>query len=155
MLGSLFIGPTATLVDEVLAQVDGTAAVVGSPRLARALADRGRSIIAVSAVPRSLKRLRGAGIYAAPGALPVADGTLAAVVGVGAGSVDHWEDLVREWSRAVAEGGCVVLVDRGAATELTRRALCGELMEIRQRTAGRVIATSGFVAKLPEPRITR
>ena len=130
MLGSLFIGPTATLVDAALTQVDGaradgTVAVVGPPRLARALSERGRSVVAVSAQPRSLKRLRESGVYAAPGSLPVADGTLAAVVGVGAGSTDHWEELVREWSRAVADGGCVVLVDRGSPSELTRRALCG------------------------------
>ena len=149
MLGRLFIGPTAALVDQVLAGVDGTVAVVGWPRLARSLSDRGRSIVALSDEPRSLTRPRGEGACAAPESLPVADGSLAAAVGVGVGSIDDWEELVREWSRVVVDGGCVVLVDRGPAAELTRRALCSGLMNIRQRAAGRVIATIGLVAKLP------
>jgi len=149
VLSSLFIGPTAALVDDVLAAVVGTVAVIGAPKLARALSERGRSVIAVADVPRSLKRLRGAGISAAAQSLPVGDGALAAAVGVGAGALDQWEELVREWSRAVVEGGCVVMIDRGPAAELSRRALCAGLMDIRQRSAGRVIATSGWVAKLP------
>jgi hypothetical protein len=149
MIGSLFIGATADAVESALAGVEGEVAVLASPRLARALDERGRAVIAVTPELRSLRRARVRGVYAGAGALPFADASLGAVVGLGAGTSDDWPELVREWSRAVVEGGAVVLVDRGSRPELSRRALCGGLMDLEQRAAGRTGVTSGLVAKIP------
>lgn len=56
--------------------------------------------------------------------------------------------MLAEWSRAVADGGLVVLVDRAPSIELSRRALCGGLAELQQRPAGRMTVTSGIVTEL-------
>ena len=149
MVAGLFIGATADAVDRALAGTRGTVAVVGLPRLARALAERGRRVVAIADAPRALRRKRVDGAYASGAALPMQDSALAAVVGVGAGSVPAWAELLREWSRVVEEGGAVVMVDRGARPELSRRALCGGLMDLEQRVAGRTVITRGLVAKIP------
>lgn len=149
MVAGLFIGATANAVERALVDTRGAIAVIGSARLARALAERGRRVVAIEDAPRALRRKRVDGAYATAAALPVRNGALAAVVGVGAGSVPAWAELLREWSRVVEEGGAVVMVDRGARPELSRRALCGGLMDIEQRAAGRTIVTRGLVAKIP------
>ena len=147
LLGNLFMGPAAGAVVEALAGATGVVVVAGAPRLARAIAERGRAVVALSDEPRSLRKHRDPGAYASSAALPFADASIGAVVGVAPG--DRWSELVAEWSRVVADGGAVVMVDRAPPTEASRRALCGGLMNIEQRTAGRTVVTSGQVAKLP------
>ncbi len=144
MLTSWFVGAAAEAVGSALdaAAVDGVVAVLGNPRLARALADQGRVVVAVGADAHSLRRAKVHAVCSADEALPFGNESLGAVVAAGplAG--------IDEWSRAVVEGGPVVLVDKAAATEMSRRALCGGLLEIEQRDAGRTVVTSGKVVKL-------
>ena len=151
MLGTLFIGAAVEAVDRALgsALVEGAIAVVGAPRLTRALSDRGRSVVAIGDYRRAVRRTRVTGACASALALPFGDGALAAVVGAGAGTTTAWPELLREWSRAVAEGGVAVMVDRAAGPELSRRAMCGGMMDLEQRAAGRTIVTSGLVARNP------
>lgn len=122
---SLFTGNAADEVRAALdrAGVSGRVAVVDNDRLARRLAEGGREVVAVE------------------GAL--ADAAYAAVVAGGLARADDWQARIAGWCRAVEPGGLVVLVDRGQATELARRALCGGLMAVEQRSAGRVLVTSG------------
>jgi hypothetical protein len=147
VLGSLFLDKTAEAVDAALAAAAAAApiAVVDHTRLGRLLAARGRPVLQLAARPRSLRRIDGGRVYAAAAALPLAAGALGALVACGVGDLDDWEQRITEWARAVRPGGLVVLVDRGPATELTRRALCAGLADIRQRAAGRAIITSGVV----------
>ncbi len=149
MFGSLFIAQTVDAVAAALAAsgCQGPIAVIGHPRLARALAERDLRVVVISAKPRSLRRVSGHRVYADPGALPLVDGSVAAVVLVGDPGGDGVA-LVAEGSRAVRGGGLVVLVDRAPAVELSRRALCGGLAEIQQRDAGRTVVTSGIVVDL-------
>jgi len=149
MIGELFIRTTVEAVERALAGTSGQIAVVGPVRLAGALTKRGHSAIALVADPRSLRRKHLDGACAGAAALPVGDGAFGAIVGAGAGSSTEWLELLLEWTRVVVEGGAVVMVDRGARPELSRRALCGGLMDIEQRTAGRTVVTSGLVAKIP------
>src|SRR5260370_457284 len=67
----------------------------------------------------------------------IEDGSLDAVVGVDIASDAGWEPVLREWSRVVRDGGAIVMVDRGHASETSRRALCAGLSELEQRHAGR------------------
>jgi hypothetical protein len=67
----------------------------------------------------------------------------AAVVAGGLARADDWQWRMNAWCRAVVPGGLIVMVDRGHATELSRRALCGGLTAVEQRTAGRMLVTSG------------
>jgi hypothetical protein len=152
MLGALFLTQTVEAIDEALrtAGVDRgrPVAVIGAPRVGRALAARGYQILLVDPRPRSLKRGDGPRCYASLDELPIADAPLAGLVGVDAGSAVEWSALLGAWSRSLVDGGAMVLVDKVAATEVSRRALCGGLAEIQQRRAGRTVVTSGLVTRL-------
>lgn len=150
MFGTLFIAQTVAAVDASLQAVpaDGLVIVVEQPRLARALAERGRRVVMTAAKPRSLRRQVGARVYGAPTALPVRDAVADAVVVVGQEPGELPGDRVAEWARVVVDRGIVVLVDRVAPTEASRAALCGGLAEIQQRDGGRAVVTSGVVVKI-------
>lgn len=152
MLGSLFIGQTVEAVDEALASanVEGVIGVLDQTKIGAALAAKGRQIVQFSSKKKSLRKLGGKRLYGTRESLPVADASLDAVIGfdIGAVSEDDWELILREWTRATRDGGVLVLVDKAGATELTRRALCGGLAEIQQRSAGRTTVTSGLVTRL-------
>lgn len=117
-------------------------AVIGDARLARALASRGRAV--------TLTGLEGAAPKKLPPSVTIADALpdrrSAAVIGCGAGERDDWETVLATWSRAVVDGGGLVLVDRAPAIELSRRALCAGLTALEQRIAGRWLVTSGLVS---------
>jgi hypothetical protein len=149
VLDRLFLGAAIEAVADTLrAAPAGPIAVVGQPRLARGLAARGLAVIVVDAEAKPAKKTDSAPVRARGDALPLGDRSLAALVGWGAGGREDWADLLAEWSRAVADGGVLVMVDRGAPTELSRRALCGGLAELQQRPAGRMVVTSGVVTAL-------
>lgn len=148
MLDGLFLGAAIDAVAEALGEVEGPIAVVGQPRLGRALAERGLDVIVVEDEAKPLKKLKTAKMVARGDALPVADHALGALVGWGAGTRADWAVVLAEWSRAVADGGVVVMVDRAPSTELSRRALCSGLCELQQRPAGRLVVTSGLVMDL-------
>lgn len=149
MLDRLFLGSAIDVVAETLrAAPPGPIAVVDQPRLARGLADQGVAVIAIDADARALKKLPSPRVRGRGDALPVADRGLAALVGWGAGARDDWEAVLAAWSRAIADGGLLVMVDRAAPAELSRRALVAGLAELQQRTAGRVVVTSGVVTDL-------
>jgi len=122
----------------------GAIAVAGDARLARALARGGRPVTLTAAAPRDARKA-GPAVTLADN---LGDRTFAVVVGCGAGERDDWEDVVGGWSRAVVDGGGLVLVDRIPAIELSRRALCLGLSALEQRVAGRWIVTSGLVSDL-------
>jgi hypothetical protein len=151
----LFIAPAATAVDRALAAAEPQRPilVLHQPRLARALADRGRTVIAAVARPVRGGRLgRAEVVVSAPGELPAEPRTLGGLVAAGVGDRDDWSELLKAWIGAVADGGAIALLDQGAgrgrASELTRRALCAGLSEIEQRHAGRSLITSGLVTHL-------
>lgn len=123
---SLFTGNAAEQVRDALdrARVSGRVAVIDNQRLARRLVDAGR-----------------AEVVHVDGEL--AESGFAAVVAGGLARAEDWQDRIASWCRAVVPGGLVVLVDRGQAAELSRRALCGGLTAVEQRAAGRVLVTSG------------
>ncbi len=153
MLDGLFLGPAIAAVAETLhAAPAGQVAVVGHPALARGLAARGVAVLVVDAAARPLRKLPRDGdataARARTDALPLSDRALGALVGFGAGMRADWEDVLAEWSRAVADGGLIVLVDKAPPAELSRRALCAGLAELRQRPAGRMLVTSGIVTEL-------
>ncbi|MCB9561367.1 MAG: hypothetical protein H6709_19145 [Kofleriaceae bacterium] len=151
MLDGLFLGPAIAAVADALrtaALADRPVAVVGHPALARGLAERGVAVIALDAAARPLRKLRDAAARSRLDALPIGDRRLGALVGWGVSGRADWEDVLAEWSRAVADGGLVVLVDRAPSIELSRRALCGGLAELQQRPAGRMTVTSGIVTEL-------
>jgi hypothetical protein len=141
MLDGLFVTPAVTAIKEALASAgaSGKLVVVGNAKVALALGG-----IAVGLSARAAKSV--------PGALTdtstLERGSCAAVIGVDIATSDGWEATLREWSRVVADGGAIVLVDRGHAAEASRRALCGGLTEIEQRHAGRAVVTSGLVSQL-------
>ncbi len=122
---SLFARHAADEVRSALdrAGVSGKVAVVDNERLARQLSEGGREVVSVGGAES------GAGF--------------AALVAGGLARADDWQAQMAAWCGAVAPGGLVVLVDRGQATELARRALCGGLTAVEQRAAGRVLVTSG------------
>jgi hypothetical protein len=151
VLDRLLLGPAIDAVADTLrAAPAGPVAVVGQPRLARGLAARGVAVIEIDTAARGGKRKKGdaAAVRGRDDALPVGDRALAALVGWGAGGRTDWAEVLAEWSRAVADGGLLVMVDRGAPTELSRRALCGGLAELQQRPAGRAVVTSGVITAL-------
>jgi hypothetical protein len=122
---SLFTGHAADEVRAALdrAGVSGKVAVVDNQRLAQKLSGNGREVVSVDG------NETGSGF--------------AALVAGGLARADDWQERMATWCRAVEPGGVLVLVDRGQATELARRALCGGLTAVEQRAAGRVLVTSG------------
>ena len=149
MLDGLFLGAAIDVVAEALrAAPPGPIAVIGQARLARGLADAGVAVIAIDEDARALRKLKAARAVARVDALPLGDRSLAALVGWGAGARADWADLLAGWTRAIVDGGLLVMVDRAPSTELSRRALCGGLSELQQRPAGRLVVTSGIVTDL-------
>lgn len=138
----------APAIEAALASVvparSGPVTVVADVRLARALARRGRAVTVTGAAPAAARKLGDAVLLA--DALP--DRGAGALVGCGAGLRDDWAELLATWSRAVVDGGALVLVDRAPALELSRRALCAGLTALEQRVAGRWLVTSGLVSDL-------
>jgi len=135
MLDGLFITPAVTLIDEALAaaKASGAIAVVGSARLAKALADK-REVIAVDLPPRAAKKHAGK-VATLDELVP---GSVVAVVGVLA-----TDAKVTAWMRLVPDGGAIVTVDRNDAVEASRRVLCAGLRALEQRKSGRLVVTSG------------
>lgn len=153
VLASLFKTQTIAAIAEVLAAAgvdDGAVVVVANPRVAAGLAEHGVRVVQVAPKPRSLRRARGTRVYGLAHALPLADRVVTAVVGFGSVNSDAQSTLVSEWSRVIGEGGTLVLVDRVAAGKSSAAALCGGLAEIRQRTSGRDVITSGVVVHLDD-----
>ncbi len=150
MLDGLFLGPAVDAVAEALRSAPaGTIAVVDQPDLARKLAERHLPVIAIDGDKRPLKKRKAPAAARARGdVLPVGDRALGALVGWGAGTRADWGEVLVEWSRAVKDGGVIVMVDRAPSTELSRRALCGGLAELQQRPAGRLVVTSGMVTAI-------
>ena len=124
---SLFSGHAARHVKAALdaAKVEGRVAVLDHPRLARQLASERKDVVGAEHGD-ALER-----------------GGYGAVVAGGLARAEDWQARIEAWGAAVGPGGLIVLVDRGQATELSRRALCGGLTRIEQRVAGRVLVTSG------------
>ena len=154
VLDGLFLASTVGAVRAALAgqKVPGASdvVVVGDERLARALANEGVGVVAVVEGESRIRRHRAA-VVGQPHSIPLPDQGAAAVVGTGAVGADGIA-CVAEWSRLVRDGGTIVLVDRGAAAVASRRALAGGLSNIEQRTAGRVVVTSGSVNALVPDR---
>jgi hypothetical protein len=147
VLDGLFVTPAVTAIAAALGpRPDGAVAVVGNAKLAAGLAATVCEVIAVGMSARAAKKL--ANVQPDVGAL--ADRSVAAVVGSDLASLpdDAWPDQLRAWTRAVRDGGTIVMVDRGHAPEASRRALCAGLSEIEQRRVGRVVVTSGLVTHL-------
>ena len=142
---SLFAGNAAQEVEAALVSAGavGKVAVVGDARLARRLSVAGRDVLCVAESDRGLKRAGVEVVTGAADSLPLPDGSVGAVVVSGLAAPGPWEPLLAEWCRVVMPGGVVVVVDRAAAPELGRRALCGGLTAIEQRTAGRTVITAG------------
>ena len=149
MFDRWFLAGAAPAVEAALASIPaaraGTVAVMVHGRLAAALVRPGRTLVLVLADAAALKRPRA---DVTPVDQPPAARSLAAVVAVGLGERDDWEPTLTTWSRGVVDGGAVVMVDRGPAIELSRRALCGGLTALEQRVVGRWIVTSGLVSDL-------
>lgn len=145
MLDGLFVTPAVTAIGEALssARADGKLVVVGNAKLAKALAAN-REVVAVGMSARASKLL--GDTLADTTTLDA--GSIVAVIGVDVATNEGWVETLREWARVVRDGGAIVLVDRGHATEASRRALCAGLTEIEQRQAGRTIVTSGLVTHL-------
>ena len=154
LMVSLFsIAAAAAALDGALAAADtkGPILVLNQPRIARALIQRGRDVLL--AEERARSRRRGRPAFACDErALPLAPGAAAGVVGCGLGARGDWRERLVEWTRVVASGGAIALVDQGAgrprASELTRLLLCCGVSEIEQRHAGRTLVTSGLVTHL-------
>ncbi len=148
MFDRWLVAGAAPAIESALASIGpargAAVAVLGDARLARALASRGRAVTLAGADTRSVKKLP-AGVTVVD-ALP--DRSAAAVIALGAGERDDWEAALAGWSRAVVDGGGLVLVDRAPPMELSRRALCAGLSALEQRVAGRWIVTSGLVSDL-------
>ena len=146
MLDGLFVTPAVTAIVEALssANAEGKLAVVGNAKLATALAETKREVLPIAMSARAAKKLTNA----IADLSAVEDRSLSAVVGVDVATDDGWELTLQEWRRVVRDGGAIVLVDRGHASEASRRALCSGLTEIAQRHVGRTIVTSGLVTHL-------
>jgi hypothetical protein len=145
VLDGLFVTPAVTAITEALAsaKAEGTLAVVGNAKLATALG-AARDVIPVALSARAAKKLP----RTIPDLAAVEPASLAAVIGVDLATDADWQATIRGWTRVVRDGGAVVFVDRGRPHEASRRALCGGLTEIEQRTAGRTVITSGLVSHL-------
>lgn len=148
MFDRWLVAGAAPAIEAALASIaparSGAIAVVGDARLARALASRGRAVTLAGADAAATKKL--------PATVTLTDAlsdrSAAAVIGCGAGEREDWEEVLATWSRAVVDGGGLVLVDRAPAIELSRRALCAGLTALEQRVAGRWLVTSGLVSDL-------
>lgn len=142
MLDGLWIASAAPAIDAALDSMgsEGPIAVLGHPRLARALSALDRAVTLVGAGGKKA-------IAGAREALPRAP-EFAAIVGVGIGEDPVWSATLAGWAAATVDGGGLVMVDRGPAVELSRRALCAGLTALEQRVAGRWIVTSGLVSRL-------
>lgn len=148
MLNSLFIGQTVEVIHTALASAgarSGIVAVLGRPRISRAMEAHGYHVLTLSQKPKSLKRSKGARLYGRFDALPLEQGHLAGLVAFEISQRDNWSHLLSEWSSSVRNRGAIVLVDKASPSELTRRALCGGLKDIEQRQLGRMFVTSGIV----------
>ena len=149
MFDRWFLAGAAPAVEAALASIPaartGTLGVVGHGRLAAALVKPGRSLALVDAEAAAIKRPP---VEVALLDQPPEERSLAALIAVGLGERDDWEPTLVTWSRWVVDGGAVVMVDRGPALELSRRALCGGLTALEQRVVGRWIVTSGLVSDL-------
>jgi hypothetical protein len=151
MLDGLFVTPAVTAIAEALAQPGAPIVVIGNAKIAQALA-ASHAVIPVGLTPRAAKSL--AKKTAANLSEPRADlstiepGSLGGVVGIDVTLDDGWVATLRAWSRVIRDGGTMVFVDRGRATEASRRALCAGLTELEQRHAGRAVITSGLVTHL-------
>ncbi|MBP6628570.1 MAG: hypothetical protein KBG28_16460 [Kofleriaceae bacterium] len=155
MLEALFLASTVGAIRAALATTEGGATgtegrgrvvVVGDDRLARALLGEGVAVTAVVATEAKARRLPGAVVGPAD-AVPLPDRAAGAVIGVGATSTDG-PALVAGWARLVRDGGVLVLVDRGAPAVASRRALAAGVTDLEQRSAGRMVITSGVVSAL-------
>jgi SAM-dependent methyltransferase len=127
-------------------------ASVSSASTSASTSASGAAAFAIVAEPgaRAARKLEGV-LQGSPAQLPLPDGALAAVIGVGALAPERsvaLHQLIREWVRVVRDGGAVVLVDRVPRTLSTRHALCAGLTEIEQRASGRAVVTSGLVSRL-------
>jgi len=145
---TLFLAPVIAAVTEALAAAGifaghGLVAVVGQPRLARALAERGHRVLAVGDAKALARLKRHNAVHDTAEQLKVEDRSLTALVGWGGDDA-----VVDAWVRGVVDGGALVMIDRAAATEASRRALCAGLVELQQRPAGRLVVTSGLVSAL-------
>jgi len=151
VLSSLFITQVVTEVGSLLERTHAGDRVVvcDQSRFGKALGATGVPVMHVAAKRGSLRRRDGQRIYGSAGRLPLADGSVSAVIGFGLGQHEHWQSILSEWARAVREDGQIVLVDKSPKTELTRRVLCSGLAGIEQQTAGRYVITSGAVTRLP------
>jgi hypothetical protein len=152
MLDGLFVTPAVSAIAEALAEPGhGPIAVIGNAKLAQALAAT-HPVIPIGLTPRAVKSLakKAHANLEAPRAdlSEIEPGTLGGVVGVDVTIDDNWAATLRAWSRAIRDGGAMVLVDRGRAPEASRRALCAGLTELEQRHAGRAVITSGLVTHL-------
>jgi hypothetical protein len=148
VLSSLLNAPLTSAVDAALVEAPaGRIAVLGDPALCKRLVGRGREAVLVSLAPAQLKRAPEGTLEGQPGALPFRDGELAALIGPRLATSEAWEAVLAEWRRAVRSGGVVVLIDRGEPTEPARRALCGGLAGLTQRTTGRTVVTAGRVVR--------
>lgn len=148
MLDGLFVAPAVTAIVEALGELEGTVAVIGDAKIAQALADkRALEIIAVGMTGRAAKKLPKS-LTALDDLSTIDPASLAAIVGGDITDDDTWAVTLRTWTRAVRDGGAIVLVDKGHAAEASRRALCAGLTELEQRHAGRAVVTSGLVTHL-------
>jgi hypothetical protein len=149
MFDRWLVAGAAPAIEAALASIapakTGAIAVIGDARLARALASHGRAVTLSGADAAAIKKKLPSSVTLAD-AIP--DRSAAAVIGLGAGERDDWEAVLETWSRAVVDGGGLVLVDRAPAIELSRRALCAGLTALEQRVAGRWLVTSGLVSDL-------
>ena len=148
MLDGLFVAPAVTSIVEALGELEGPIAVIGDAKIAQALAAK-RTVIAVGITGRAAKKLPKPLADTALADLSIIDpASLAAVVGNDITDDDTWAVTLRSWTRAVRDGGSIVLIDKGHAAEASRRALCAGLTELEQRHAGRAVITSGLVTHL-------
>ncbi|MGE0550574.1 MAG: hypothetical protein AB7O24_03210 [Kofleriaceae bacterium] len=156
MLEGLFVTPVVAAIAEALGssprhgktgdKLTGKLAVLGDAKVAQALAQN-CEVVAIGVASRNAKKL---GDIATLAALDdsIADHSFAYLVGTDVATDDDWQATLARWRRVVRDGGTIVMIDRGHATEASRRALCTGLGEIEQRRAGRSVVTSGVVRHL-------
>ncbi|MGE0867492.1 MAG: hypothetical protein AB7P03_02940 [Kofleriaceae bacterium] len=156
MLEGLFVTPVVAAIAEALGssqrggkpgeKLAGKVAVLGDAKVAQALA-ASCDVVAIAIPARNAKKL---GDIATLAALDdsIADRSFACVIGSMVATDEEWPATLARWRRVVREGGTIVMVDRGHATEASRRALCTGLGDIQQRRAGRSVVTSGVVMHL-------